>query len=64
MAIKIAMPAKRTGPRVRKTVEACEHDLGLMEQAKGTQHEWGYTAVKRLVTDFESFGAKVDIIKG
>ena len=59
----ITIPAKRTGPKVRKSAEECQASIDMLELALDTAYPWGRAAVLRLEKDCKTFGVKCDFVE-
>ena len=55
----IVLPPK--GAKAPRTKETWERDHDLMVSSQGTMHQWGRSAVQRLINDAERLGIAVEV---
>ena len=55
----IVLPPK--GAKAPRTKETWERDWDLMESSQGTMHQWGRSAVQRLINDAERLGILIEV---
>jgi hypothetical protein len=55
----IVLPPK--GAKAARTKETWERDHDLMLSSQDTMHQWGRTAVQRLINDADRLGITVEV---
>ena len=56
----IVLPPKK-GAKKPRTQETWDRDYQLMLDAVGTEHEWGRSAVQKLINDGDGLGMSIEV---
>jgi len=59
----IVIPAKRTGPKARKSAEECQEGIDQCRAAVGTRQQWGRGSTLRLARECEAFGVECEFVE-